>query len=243
MKKTAIAIALAAASATAIPAYAEVEISGNVSLVSDYRYRGISQTLLKPALQGGFDLTHSSGFYIGNWNSNVDSQTYTDASLEMDFYGGYATEFSNGIGIDVGVLRYQYPGNTDDPKQNSTEAYLGISYGPISYTYNRFLTKWFGVPETKGTVYHSLDLEYSLNDKVSLTAHAGNTRIKNFSEFNYKDYSVGVSYALPSDYAIGLTYYTNSFKAASKAEQADLLAAGEKETWKNAFVISLSKTF
>ena len=64
-------------------------ITGNAGVFSDYRFRGISQTDKKPAFQGGFDIGHASGFYVGNWNSNIDSALYNGASLEMDFYGGY----------------------------------------------------------------------------------------------------------------------------------------------------------
>src|SRR5688500_17951677 len=63
--------------------------TGNAGIFSDYRFRGISQTNRKPAFQGGFDVAHASGFYAGNWNSNVDSAFYNGANLEMDFYGGY----------------------------------------------------------------------------------------------------------------------------------------------------------
>jgi uncharacterized protein (TIGR02001 family) len=241
MKKTAIAIALAAASATAIPAYAEVEITGNVSLISDYRYRGLSQTLLKPALQGGFDLAHSSGFYLGNWNSNVSSTIFPGASLEMDVYGGYATELSSGINLDVGLLRYQYPGASSEVKPHTTEAYFSVGYGPISYKYSRSLTKFFGIDDSKGSTYNELNFEYGLNDKITLGAHAGMTKIKNLgSEGKYKDYSVSVSYALPNDYSIGLTYYSNS---GLSADEKDGLTFEGRRTYKSAGVISLSKTF
>ena len=83
----------APASAASAPAAAEAKpdwtITGNAGLFSDYRFRGISQTNKKPAFQGGFDISHISGFYVGNWNSNVDSALYNGANLEMDFYGGY----------------------------------------------------------------------------------------------------------------------------------------------------------
>ena len=78
-----------AAAPAAPEAKSDWTFTGNAGVFSDYRFRGISQTNKKPAFQGGFDIGHASGFYVGNWNSNVDSSLYNGASLEMDFYGGY----------------------------------------------------------------------------------------------------------------------------------------------------------
>ena len=93
MKKLIIAVAVMGAFAGSM-AHAEDVIpehsfTANVSLVSDYRFRGVSQTFKQPAIQGGFDYVHSSGFYVGNWNSNVSGNSFTDGSIEMDLYGGY----------------------------------------------------------------------------------------------------------------------------------------------------------
>ena len=94
MKKTVLAITLAALT---LPALAqdkkapepEFTISGNFGLFSDYRFRGVSQTDKKPAAQGGFDLAHKSGIYVGTWTSNVSQWTATGASQEIDLYGGF----------------------------------------------------------------------------------------------------------------------------------------------------------
>ena len=113
MKKTLLATLLA--SALAAPAMAQTAaaapeaapaspLTSNVGLFSSYRFRGIDQTYGKPALQGGFDYAHSSGFYVGNWNSNVSSGAgFPDGNLEMDFYGGYKTSFGD-FGLDVGGI-------------------------------------------------------------------------------------------------------------------------------------------
>ena len=99
-------------------------IAANVTVVNDYRYRGISQTNFKPAIQGGFDYAHESGFYIGNWNSSISwisdaynaasvpvkSSPSTSAPIEMDFYAGYKKELiGEGFASDFGVLQYYYP--------------------------------------------------------------------------------------------------------------------------------------
>jgi len=239
MKKTLLAVTLAAltsgAATTALAAdpkapAPDFELSGNVAVVSDYRFRGFSETDRKAAFQGGFDLAHKSGFYIGNWNSNVK---YSSTSLEIDVYGGYATEV-NDVSLDVGLLKYYYPGNTEN--LNTTEAYVGLGYGPLSYKYSRTVSDYrFGTPNQKGAAYHDLGLEFSLSEQITLGAHAGFTKLEGSAAASgdYKDYSVNFSYALPDDYSVGLTYYSNS------------LAAGETKTptKKNKAVISLSKTF
>ncbi len=88
MKKTLIATAMLATTATA-----QAEISGNVSMASDYIFRGVSQTDNQMAVQGGFDYEHESGAYIGTWASNVDSNffdNHTDPEIELDLYAGYS---------------------------------------------------------------------------------------------------------------------------------------------------------
>ena len=91
--------------------------TANVTLVNDYRYRGISQSNFQPAIQGGFDYAHSSGFYVGNWNSSISwisdaastAGNSASAPIEMDFYAGFKHEWSKGFAADVGVLQYYYP--------------------------------------------------------------------------------------------------------------------------------------
>src|SRR6185295_10478251 len=122
MRKTIIAASLATA-AFAVPTLASAQaatpaaapasphtFTGNMSLVSDYRFRSISQTFKQPAIQGGFDYSHESGFYAGNWNSNVNSGAgFPGGSIEMDFYGGWKKTWGD-WGLDVGAIYYYYPG-------------------------------------------------------------------------------------------------------------------------------------
>jgi len=133
IQKTAIALAASGLFATAAfaqsaPAAAPEApeaspITANVTVVNDYRYRGLTQSNFKPAIQGGFDYAHESGFYVGNWNSSISwigdgygvagSPTRTanvSAPLEMDFYAGFKKELiGEGFASDVGVLQYYYP--------------------------------------------------------------------------------------------------------------------------------------
>jgi uncharacterized protein (TIGR02001 family) len=127
LQKTAIAAAISglfapAVFAQAAPAAAPEPspVTANVTIVNDYRYRGISQSNFQPAIQGGFDYAHESGFYIGNWNSSISwlSDSYSAATtpasigapLEMDFYAGFKKELiAPGFATDIGVLQYYYP--------------------------------------------------------------------------------------------------------------------------------------
>ena len=139
MKKTLIASALLAAFAAPVfaadAAPAEHTVTGNFGVFSSYRFRGIDQTFGKAAIQGGVDYSHSSGLYLGNWNSNVASGAgYPEGNLEMDFYGGYKTTFGD-IGVDVGALYYYYPGSkaasynaAKSGADSNTELYVGASW-------------------------------------------------------------------------------------------------------------------
>src|SRR5882672_11976371 len=119
MRKLVLPLAFAAASASiSTPSTAQQAaatpppppVTGNITLASEYRFRGIDQTFGKPAIQGGFDYSHASGIYLGNWNSNVSQGAgYPGGNIEMDFYGGYKHAFGD-FGLDVGAIYYYYPG-------------------------------------------------------------------------------------------------------------------------------------
>lgn len=83
--------------------------SANVALTTDYRFRGITFTDNGVAIQGGFDVSHSSGFYVGTWGSNLDENTVGYGSIEVDVYGGWTGNLIEGLAADVGVIGYLYP--------------------------------------------------------------------------------------------------------------------------------------
>ena len=117
----------AAAAAPASP------FTGNFTLASEYLYRGIAQTRGKPAVQGGFDYAHPSGFYIGTWGSNISwlvDAGASGASLELDIYGGYKGAINDDVSYDIGVLTYNYPGSYPKgfTKPDTTEIYGAITW-------------------------------------------------------------------------------------------------------------------
>jgi uncharacterized protein (TIGR02001 family) len=123
MKFNNIAIAVGAA---LLSGSALAEVSANIGATSNYVWRGVTQTDDQAAISGGLDYAHDSGFYAGTWASNVDFDDDTNA--EVDLYAGFANEFS-GVGYDVGVLYYWYPGGDDI---NFTDLYGSLSYGPVT---------------------------------------------------------------------------------------------------------------
>jgi len=119
--------------------------SANVAMTSDYRYRGIAQSDESFAIQGGFDYAHDNGFYAGVWGSNVDFeiQTVDDAQAELDIYGGVSGEFGNGLGWDVGIIRYEYPGADNSLNYDFTEVYGSLSYSMFTASLSKS-GEWFG---------------------------------------------------------------------------------------------------
>jgi uncharacterized protein (TIGR02001 family) len=214
MKKTLLAVTLAAltsgAATTALAAdpkapEPEFTLSANVALVSDYRFRGLSQTNRKPALQGGFDYEHKSGFYAGNWNSSISWVTGS-SGLESDFYVGYATEAA-GVGIDVGNIYYYYAGSNIDSLVPTNEVYLGLSYGPLNFKTSYTTSKGYFSFEGRGTVYYNLAAEVPISETVSLTAAYGYTAgTKDVAAYKGSDYLVGVAVDMGDGWSLGLSW-------------------------------------
>ena len=152
----------------------EYTFTGNAGLFTDYRFRGVSQTVKQPAFQGGFDFSHQSGFYLGNWNSNVDSGFFNGANLEMDFYGGFKGAF-DAFTYDIGALYYYYPGSgiAGTNKIDNTELYVAGGWGPFSLKYSHSVSDFFGIPDTKGAYYVDGTVTYPLTKEIALIGHVG----------------------------------------------------------------------
>ena len=199
MKKTLFAVA-ATLAITALPSVSYAEdspLSFNVGLVSDYRYRGISQTRLKPALQGGVDFAAPGGFYLGAWGSTIKwvKDFGGDASVEIDLYGGWKGEVAKDLTLDVGVLTYVYPSNKLNPKADTTELYGALTYGPATLKYSHAVTNTFGNPDSKNSFYLDLSAGFDVGRRITVTPHIGYQKIKGPFEdpATYTDYSIGVS--------------------------------------------------
>jgi uncharacterized protein (TIGR02001 family) len=170
-------------------------ITGNVGLFSQYIFRGLTQTNRQPALQGGFDYSHSSGVYVGTWASNIswlkDGGQYKDGgSLEMDIYGGYKGTFGKtDFTYDAGLLYYWYPGSvangsvyglTPSPKANTTELYGAFGWKFVTLKYSHGIDKkTFGVPNSRNTNYIDLTADVPVGETgLTVNLHYGRQSYK-----------------------------------------------------------------
>jgi uncharacterized protein (TIGR02001 family) len=185
-----------ALSQTAAPAKApepDYTLTANISLVTDYRYRGISQTRLKPAIQGTVDFAHSSGFYLGAFATNIRwiRDLGGEANVEIDLYGGYKGSISGDLGYDVGVLQYFYPSNRLTPSANTTEIYAGLTYKQYGLKYYNALTNQFGFVNSKRSGYLDATANFDLGNGWGVNGHIGHQSIRNGSAASYTDFKLG----------------------------------------------------
>jgi uncharacterized protein (TIGR02001 family) len=203
----ALAVPGVAMAADAAPAPTPL-FTANVALVSDYLYRGISQSGGKPAIQGGFDYAHSSGFYAGVWGSSISwlgdsivttvgAAGATQAGLELDTYLGFKNSFAGDFNYDVGFLRYNYPGIyvPGSTKADTNEIYGLIGWKWITLKYSDSLGDTFGVKDASGTSYIDLSASYTLEGSgLILGAHYGQQKFKGSTADAAKNtYTAGVS--------------------------------------------------
>ena len=206
MKFTRLSLATLAA-LISLPTLSVAQLAFNAGAVSDYRYRGISQSRLKPALQGGVDYA-AGGLYIGAWGSTIKwiKDSYGDAAVEIDLYAGYKGEIiKDTLSYDVGVLQYLYPSaktptwsaSFKDP--NTTELYGALSYSVATLKVSYALTNLFGnydfgaQQDSKGSVYTDLSASFDLGGGLSLAPHLGYQKVVNIANASYTDYSLTLS--------------------------------------------------
>lgn len=228
--------------AVAVPGLASAELTGNVSLTTNYKFRGQDQDVnrikaVSPALQGGFDYSFGeSGFYVGNWNSSVD--WLPGNSVEVDLYGGYKFK-AGAVDLDVGALTYLYPGNTTG---NTTELYGAATYGPVTAKYSHTVSKdyfgWAGAKTSsnrgRNTGYLNLAFVQEVAPSITLKASVGYTRfagdIRDLGVPSYVDYSLGGAY----DFGGGLSLSA----AVAGANKKDFFGDANKAR----LIVTLTKT-
>jgi uncharacterized protein (TIGR02001 family) len=212
---------LAGSSFAAMPALAdetdppsEITITGNVAMVSDYRFRGLSFTAGDPAIQGGINVNHKSGFYVGVWGSNLeDSATY--GSMELDLFGGWTGSVSSGVTADVGLLYYAYPnGKVGKAEYFEPYASLSTTLGPasakvgVAYAWSQdalgggdnlyLYTDWgVGIPSTPISLSAHLGYASGVQSPKLLTGAGTGGGL---------DYSVGASVNVTKNLSLGVSY-------------------------------------
>lgn len=253
MRKALLAAAVSAAAA--LPGLANAQaaaasphtLTGNMAIVSDYRFRGISQTYEQPAIQGGIDYSHASGFYLGNWNSSVSGWSYpSGGGIEMDLYGGFKKSFGD-FGFDVGLLQYYYPKavtTAGAQKFDTLEAYIAGSWKWLTLKYSLTMTDWFGVNsisqngtagDSEGSGYLELNASYEIAPKLTLIGHIGQQTVKNYGNLDYTDYKIGATYDL-NGWVLGAAYIDTD------ADDPFYIVNG-KEMGKGTAVLSVAKSF
>jgi uncharacterized protein (TIGR02001 family) len=190
-----------AAEEAAKPAEPSFSVTTNIGFASDYYARGVSQSWHKPAVQGGFDVAHSSGFYAGVWGSNITPNTYPDANVELDAYAGYngTVPAIDGLGYTVGAIGYFYPGGSwkkynaagvpsqtpNGGRWDTYEANAGLSYKWLSGKASMTLGDWYGAEQqtgwtssTKGSTYLELNAAIPMPVAgLTLIAHVGHLNV------------------------------------------------------------------
>ena len=226
MRKLILGTAVAAAfttpfavSTACAQAAAASPITYNVGVVSDYLFRGVSQTHGRAALQGGIDYAHPSGLYLGAWASQVSwvKDFLGSGSTEIDVYGGYKNAFAGGDwNYDVGYITYNYPGSgpaiaTVLAKPNTQEVYGAIGYKWLTAKYSVATSKnfigWYGGANldqnTRGSDYLELNANYDLGNGLTLIGHWGQQKVKGSTtstvalgsilSASYQDWKIGIS--------------------------------------------------
>ena len=229
MQKKLIAVAVAGALAAPLSAFAQV--SYNVGVVSDYLFRGVSQTHGDPALQGGIDYAHSSGFYVGAWGSTITwvKDAYGKGSTEIDVYGGYKNSFAGDWTYDVGLISYNYPGKgaaipAVNANPDTTEVYAALGYKWLTVKYSHAISShfigWQGGAafdqKTRGSNYLEANASYDLGNGWGIGGHVGHQKVKDFSNAtyasaDYTDWNIGVTKDVGFG-VVGLTYSDTNTK-------------------------------
>ncbi len=206
---------------------------GNVAFVSDYLFRGVTQTDGDPAIQGGFQFNHDSGVYAGAWGSSIswlsDSDPDVSSQVELNAFLGYAGEFgTSGVGYDVGVLHYAYPGSYPagftDP--DTTELYAGISWGVLGASYAYAVSDLFGTPDSDGSSHLELTADWEFDDGWTLNGAVGRQWIRNLDDGDYTHWRLGVTRSFQAGFDLSVAWVDTN------------LDGGD-----DAFVVSLAKGF
>ena len=239
-----IALAVSSLASVALAQTApESSLSYNAGVVSDYRYRGISQSRLNPALQGGVDYADKSGFYVGAWGSTIKwikDAGASAGSVEIDLYGGYKAAVGD-VAYDVGFLRYEYAGNkyteVTGVNANTNEVYGAVTYGLFTAKYSHAISNLFGTPDSKNSYYLDLSAAMDLGDGYSLTPHVGRQSVKNNAPYSYNDYAL----TLGKDLGNGLS--VSAAVIGTDADKELYVTPAGKFTGKTGLVVGLKYAF
>jgi uncharacterized protein (TIGR02001 family) len=177
-------------------------IFGSATLVTDHRFKGMSFTNFQPAAQVFVSLSHSSGFYLNSWNTNVSSYNFPGATMETDAYLGWKTQLKNGVRLDMGVQQSYLPGSSsytfygNNAPFVNTDLYFSVGYGSFTAKYNYTVSDFFNTPNSAGNQYFNLTADFDLGDKWTLSPHLGYQTLRNSLNMNFEPINGFVDYSL-----------------------------------------------
>lgn len=237
--------------AAAVPAQAGTKLTANLGFVSDYLFRGITQTAHAPAIQGGVDYAPDTGFYAGTWASNVSGNFFPGGSLEWDVYGGYNHKVSEDLAWSAGLYTYNYPGAHTVPGHqsfNTVEANAQVTWKGLQLKDSYALTDLLGMNSasmpggvanghSRGSDYVEVNYTHDLPGKIATVGlHAGHQAIRNYPFASYADYRIGLSRAM-AGWTWGLA------ATASNAKKGLFVGTDGKEYADSAVFLSVLKAF
>ena len=199
----------------AVPAFAQDEgdftISGNAAVVSEYRFRGVDLSGGDIAIQGGVDVSHSSGFYVGTWGSSLDEDTVGYGHTELDIYGGWTGEIASGVTADAKVLYYAYPNApAGDFDYVEFAGSLGFTLGPAETTVGVAYAPKQDSLGNHDNLYLYADLGVGIpNTPISLAGHIGYTDgdfLTYTRDGTAWDWSIGGEFAVNENLSVGVSY-------------------------------------
>jgi uncharacterized protein (TIGR02001 family) len=213
------------------------EVTYNAAVTTDYRYRGLSQTRLDPALQGGADFVNNpTGLYVGTWLSTIKwtKDLGGNGNVEWDIYGGKRGNITDAVTYDVGGLYYFYPDNSLHPNANTFELYGQLGFGPAYVKYSHSLTNLFGTADSKGSGYLDVGANVDVGSGFTLNLHAGRQNVRHNGMYSYTDYKIGVT----KDFGVATVAL-----AYIKADTTAYLSPSAQNLGKSGAVLTVSKTF
>lgn len=204
------------------PSTPEFTVTGNVALVTDYRFRGVSQSAGDPAIQGGLTLSHKSGLYVGTWSSSINFSNVAADPLygnqELDLFGGWTGNIAKNLTLDAGVLYYAYPGGHVG-KAEFFEPYasLSTSYGPAKLKVGvNYAWKQDAIFDDDNLyLYGNVDIGIP-KTPITVSAHLGYQDGPLAADFwsspkeTTWDYSIGASVSVFGHLSLGVAYVGNS---------------------------------
>jgi len=212
-----------------------IDLTKRLTVMTDYRFRGVSRTFGDPSLQGSVHAELQNDFYAGAKVATVDKQVLRDSKgFELQVYGGYRWDYDYGLKFDAGAIQYAYPGKSS---LATLEAFIGVSWKFLAFKYSHSLSnRFFGVEAARGSTYYDLSAQYPLGPELTAFAHYGIQRIRR-NPGDYTDYSLGLR----------KRWYDADWEVAVHGTDSRVLVSNVRGRQKNLgsrrFVLSVSKDF